>query len=149
MAIETVYLKDLLRTGQTDVVLSEAYAYDDLPVVGVASTDLRLSVNNTGMTAKGRYEATVEEPCDRCFEPYQRILSGRIDERFVYESLTDPSGGERELQPEDFYDVIGDDGVVDIKDLIRQYIVLGLSTDRVCNSDGCNLPEGGHLPAEG
>lgn len=141
MAIEQVRLKDLIRDQQKELTLDERYEYDDLPVEEPVSVQCHIKLKSTGVDVVGRYQAHVKEPCDRCFEPFEREIRRSFEDRFVYESLTDTQGtGEVELHEEDFYDTIGYDGVLDVKDLVRQHIIIALSSDRVCENETCIIP---------
>lgn len=138
MIQETIKLKDLIRTGQKEVVLDESYTYEDLPLTAPVQVTARVRLTSTGVTVQGTFHAISEEPCDRCLEPFKRELSQRFDERYVYESLTDfSSASEMELHEEDFYDTIGPEGILDLKDLVRQHLVLALSADRICERETC------------
>jgi uncharacterized metal-binding protein YceD (DUF177 family) len=143
MIQETIKLKDLIRAGQKEVVVDEAYTYEDLPMKAPVRVQAHVRLTSTGVTVKGSFDALAEEPCDRCLEPFERQIFQRFDERYVYESLTDfSSASEMELHEEDFYDTIGPEGVLDLKDLVRQHLVLALSTDRICERDTCVIQSG-------
>lgn len=140
MTIESLKIKDFLRSGQKEVLLDEAYTYDDLPLTQDTHAKVTIKLNSTGLLVHGRFETEAEEPCDRCTQPHRRKLSDQFEERFVHTALLeDIGGGEHELHDEDFYDTIGPDGVLDVKDLIHQYLVIALSTDRVCNQSNCRI----------
>jgi uncharacterized metal-binding protein YceD (DUF177 family) len=141
MATEKIAIKELVRQGKNSLVLDEVYQYDDLPAKGPVQVHAELNLNATGLNVRGAFRAQIEEPCDRCYEPYERTLNVPFEERFVYENLTDnyPSGGEFELHNEDFYEIVDAEGELDIKDLIYQLIVIAMTTDRVCQKGTCTI----------
>lgn len=138
MGCDTVNIKDLARRGQDELTLEEDYVLDDLPLLKPVHTTMKLRLNQTGVTIKGRLETEVEEPCDRCYEPFQRELRMSFEERFVYDSYVDqfPSG-DMELQAEDFFEPLDLSGELDLKDLIHQLLVLALSENRICHRTAC------------
>lgn len=138
MALEKISLKDLVRAGQRELDLHEAYEYDNLPTKGPVDTEAHIQLSSTGLTIRGKYHATIEEPCDRCAEPFQREIDERFKEDFVYSSLVEEaSGGDLELHSEDYYESIDPAGALDVKDLIYQLIVLAISHDRICQKETC------------
>jgi uncharacterized metal-binding protein YceD (DUF177 family) len=138
MTREKIYLKDMIRTGQTEVSLQESYQYEDLPTVAPVTVEAHVLLNSTGGTVRGKFEAELEEPCDRCYEPYRRGIHESFDDRFVYESFIDAyPTGDMELRSEDYYDTVGEDGILDVKDLVYQHIVIAMSADRVCEQETC------------
>ncbi len=141
MVLEQIKVKDLLRANQKELTVNEQYEYDDLPTTGPVDVKAYIELNSTGLVVKGRFAANVEEPCDRCYEPFERTLHGRFEDRFVYQSLIEehPAGAEVELHDEDFYDTLGADGLLDLKDLIYQHIILAMSSNRVCEKENCTI----------
>lgn len=140
LTAETLQLKELIRLGQTDVQVQGRYDYDDLPVTQPVEVSARVTLSETGATVRGQFTAVVEEPCDRCTDPFSRTLEETFSERFVYDSLTaQPSPGEFELHDEDFYDTIGPDGILDLKDLVYQHVLIALGINRFCGRETCQL----------
>ncbi len=140
MTLEKIKLKDWIRTGRRETDVDESYTYEDLPLKVPAEVHIHCRLNATGVDVRGNYKTVVEEPCDRCCELYERPLGNAFDERFVYQSFIDEApAGDMELHTEDFYETIGPEGVLDLKDLIHQYIVMAMSTDRVCNRATCEI----------
>lgn len=144
MSLAQIKLQDLVRAGQTSLAVSEPFVYEDLPVTGPVQVKAYLQVTDVGATVKGQLWATLEEPCDRCLEPYRRDISPRFLDRYVYASLADhPASKEVELAGDDFYDTIGPDGILDLEDLVRQHIILAMTTDRICGQSDCKMDSDG------
>jgi uncharacterized metal-binding protein YceD (DUF177 family) len=137
MTYEQLSLKDLERNGCRDLTFQDAFTYDDLPITQPVEVQGRVQLTDTGAVINGKFKASIEEPCDRCSEPFQREFKQSFEDRFVYQSLVDWSSRECELHAEDFYDMLGPDTILDIHDLVYQHIVLAMSTDRMCNRDTC------------
>lgn len=140
MALETIKLKDLIRAGQKELLVQETYEYEDLPLKEPVQVQAQIRLNTTGVTVLGKFKAVVEEPCDRCYEPFERTLQNSFEERYVYESFIDlapPS--ERELRSEDFYETLEPEGDLDLKDLVHQHIILAMSADRICERETCEV----------
>jgi len=140
MSQETIKLKDLIRTGHKEASWDAQYEYDDIPLVGSAHFTGHIQLTSTGVNLQGDIDATSEEPCDRCAEPYRRTIEEHLNDRFVYAALVETwSSGEKQLTEDDFFDTIGPDGILDLKDIVHQYLVMALSGDRVCNRPGCEI----------
>jgi uncharacterized metal-binding protein YceD (DUF177 family) len=141
MAIERIRVKDMINTGQKEVRLDEQYDYADLlPTKEPVHVDALAHLTATGLAINGNFEAHLEEPCDRCSSPYERWINSRFEEQYVHAALVDEvPGGDMQLHNEDFYDVLGPDGTLDVKDLVYQHIIIAMSNDRVCNQETCTL----------
>ncbi|MDX2085645.1 MAG: hypothetical protein SFZ03_09685 [Candidatus Melainabacteria bacterium] len=89
---------------------------------------LSLRVKSTGLhlqgTAAGNCQWLVEEP-DTWSEPFS--VSVGIDEAYVFEHYVSFHQREQELLPEDFFETIDPEGVLDLKDVLRQLMILELS----------------------
>jgi uncharacterized metal-binding protein YceD (DUF177 family) len=75
-------------------------------------------------------------------------LDVTVNERYVLESLTQPNNREAELSEEDFYEVIPDDGALDLRDLARQLILLETVSPQTCGREDCRTPGMPILPQE-
>lgn len=140
MVLEKIKIKDLIRSGERELAIQEFYSYEDLPLKDPVQVVTRIRLNSVGLTVSGSFRALLEEPCDRCYEPFERIVSDSFEERFVYEPLTDKTPpGEMELRSENFYEPVDPEGELDLKDLVHQLVVIAISHDRVCRRDSCSL----------
>jgi uncharacterized metal-binding protein YceD (DUF177 family) len=142
MVLEQIDVTDLRRAGTTRLNVAETYRYPDFQTLGPVAVEARITVTDTGVILAGHFTGEIEEPCDRCLLPYHRTLSSRFEERYVDhvflpDSLT--GGGEVQLQQNDFYDTLGADGILDLKDMVRQYVIMALSLDRICGGPACML----------
>jgi len=138
--MEKVKIKDLIRTGQKELDIDAEYTYEDLPEKEPVEVHAHIWLTSTGLNVRGKLHTLIEEPCDRCFEPFEREINRYFEDKFVYESFIDDSrSGEIELHEEDFYDTTGAEGVLDLKDLVYQHLILSISTDRVCNKVTCEI----------
>lgn len=141
MAVGQVHIKDLIRAGQRELSLEEDYDYPDLPVKGTVHLNAHLQLSSIGAIVSGVFQGVLQEPCDRCLEPFERPVQSRFEERFVYQSMVEDTmrSGEIELMESDFYDTIGPEGILDVKDLVYQHIILAMSNDRICNRESCEM----------
>ncbi len=141
MTLEKVSIREMQRAGKQELPVEENYEFEDLPTKGPVYTVALVELDSTGLTVSGRFHATVEEPCDRCYEPYEREIRESFEEDFVFNHYIEADRpGEVELNEEDFYEVIDPEGELDLKDLIRQLIVMGMQQDRLCSRETCDIP---------
>jgi uncharacterized metal-binding protein YceD (DUF177 family) len=107
--MDKLKLKDLIRAGQREVTVRDAYEFEDLPVKNPVQVAAHCELNATGVKVSGHFDALIEDECDRCCEMFERRAKGNFEERFVYQALLDEIPGDKELQEEDYYETIGPD----------------------------------------
>jgi uncharacterized protein len=149
-----VHVAQLLQE-QVGAVRQRHLALEALPLdEGLLARDLtgtaRLTRIPAGILAKGTVGATVELECIRCLEPYdQRVETEFAD---VYRPTIDIATGS-ELVPnsseDDEYFTISDLHLLDLRESIRQALVLELPMAPLCRDDCPGLPEAAGMSGEG
>lgn len=115
---------------------------DELTAYGIAA-DTRLTRIPTGVLAKGRVTATVRTQCIRCLEDFDQPVAVEFADEYR-PTIDIMTGGEiaaREVDVEDDYFPISDIHVIDLREGLRQAIVLELPMAPLCREDCPGLPE--------
>ncbi len=137
---------DELKTlpyGRLDFSFNENLAGLDAvkPVVG----ELTASISAAGMRLSGTVKTLLKLSCHRCLKPYFQALAVDIDERFVnlveYADYAGAETKERELQKDDFFEYLPEDGLLDISDVVYQAVTLATPTFCFCGEECPGLPE--------
>lgn len=107
-----------------------------------------VSINAGGVKMTGELECVLELNCDVCLGPFTLPLEIDIDEQFVYSKSgnshesedTQTYTKEKELNPEDFYEVLPDDQTLDVTDIVYQAVVLSLPAFAHCGEACRGIP---------
>lgn len=150
-----VHVAQLLQE-QVGAVRQRRLELADLPLdEGLLARDLtgsvRLTRIPTGILAKGSIAATVELECIRCLDPYDQAVEAEFADE--YRPTIDISTG-AELMPnpsetDDDYFTISDLHLLDLRESIRQALVLELPMAPLCRDDCPGLPEAAGASGEG
>lgn len=111
---------------------------------------VRLTRIPTGILAKGQVEATVLLQCSRCLEDYaQPMVVEFADEyRPTVDIMTGAEVPESTSDDDEFFS-ISDIHLLDLRESIRQALVLELPMAPLCREDCPGLPEAADLGNEG
>lgn len=126
------------------------YSYgssDNLVDAGLANTDdvivakVRLSFerNGTGLRVWGQGEATLPFTCDRCLTPLEETIPfERTEELLIVDFLPahyrDEEWVSGYADEDESFDL---DDMLDVKDLVRQWLVLESTGRHLCGDDAC------------
>lgn len=115
------------------------------PVVG----ELTLNRVGAGVKLVGNVKTLLKLHCETCLRPYFQALSVDIDELFVpYRDMASEyemgAPKEQELLKNDFYEMLGADGLIDIDDVVYQAVTLASPVFSRCGDEcpGPPKPEG-------
>ncbi len=112
---------------------------------------LTVSINEGGITMTGEVETVLTLNCDVCLRTYSEPLEVEISEQFVYAKPDAHGGGrqveisdiytkEKELNPEDFFEVLPADNTLDVSDIVYQAVILGLPAFARCGEACHGVP---------
>ena len=82
---------------------------------------------------KGHVEVAMEADCDRCLEPAACPVDG--DFELNYRPVTDGYGNATVIDPSEAEMGFYEDGGVELKDVLREYVLLSLPMQRLCRPD--------------
>ena len=99
-----------------------AQTLGDLKVEHVRGT-LRLTRTNRRILVKGTIQTAVETDCVRCLTPCQLTLTLKLEELFAFSSAIDP-----------IY-FVNDDGWINLKQPLREQILLAMPIQTLCRPD--------------
>lgn len=119
------------------------------PVVG----ELTLNRVGAGVKLVGNVKTLLKLHCETCLRPYFQALSVDIDELFVpYRDMASEyemgAPKEQELLKNDFYEMLGADGLIDIDDVVYQAVTLASPVFCHCGSE-CPGPPKAENPSSG
>jgi uncharacterized metal-binding protein YceD (DUF177 family) len=136
---ERLNIPDLMHNRNAVTRFSSDYLYDDLKTEGPVHCKWSFSPEIAGFSVFGHVAATLTRECVRCLEPYHVPVQVEIEERYVFDRFVARSEKEKELQSEDFYEVIKEDGELDLKDLAHQWLVLESENHSLCGRAECHF----------
>ncbi len=116
---------------------------EKLPVEGAVKPvlgELSICASAGGVIITGRVKTLLKLNCHVCLRPYFQSLTVDIDEQLATgPQERDESPRERELLRDDFYELIPDDGILDISDIVYQAVTLAAPVFYRCG-DECPGP---------
>ncbi len=137
-------------TRQARIVLDQLPLDDDL-TAGQVESGVKLTRIPTGILAGGQVDALVTMQCIRCLEDAETTVSAEFADEYrpSVDILTGAvvdlgEGGEGE----DEYFTISAHHLLDVRESLRQAIVLGLPMAPLCREDCPGLPEAVELQNE-
>lgn len=105
--------------------------------------DVRLVKERKKVLLSGSVELELELTCSRCLEPCRHSLSTQLE--LIYYPLPSRVEGEGELKEEDLLTSYYQEGIVDIKESVREAIILALPLKPLCRPECRGLcPHCGH-----
>jgi uncharacterized metal-binding protein YceD (DUF177 family) len=125
--------------------LKRDYMLDDVPTKEPIACSWLIYPRSTGLTVIGNVKADLSLECIRCLTPYSVPLSLELEEEYMFSRFTEESQGkEKELQADDFYETIDENGVLDLRDLLRQFLLLEAENHAYCGREDCHFVDPGH-----
>ncbi len=118
-------------------------------LAGDALGTVRLHRTNQGILADGMVAVPVELTCDRCLELYATTLSVPLREQF-YPTVDILTGVALPLPEDELVFLIDHNHLLDLREAIRQLVLLALPMQTLCREDCAGLcPQCGHNLNEG
>lgn len=145
---DAVKIAELMRAFNTganpQVGFQGEYVFEDIPTQGSIRYDWLIRPKAAGLIVHGRLDGVLALDCARCLMPFTAPVSVLIEERYVFSRFTEDYGREKELQAEDFYETADEEGMLDLKDLARQFLLLETENHPLCGLKDCcfNAPAG-------
>lgn len=93
---------------------------------------LKATLKGACIEVEGSVEALAELECDRCLKKFNHSMIISIKEVFTTVDAFDYSHNEIELKNDNFVVELGNEGKIDIVDLIYQSIILNLPSKKIC-----------------
>ncbi|WP_373532264.1 DUF177 domain-containing protein [Vampirovibrio sp.] len=115
------------------------YEFENLKTEGPVSCHWRFQSELVGLTVRGQVNGVMKLECARCLEPYEVPVNLEVHERYVFESSLTRQDKERELQSDDFYEVVDEEGELDLKDLAFQFLTLESLSHPYCERPECGF----------
>jgi len=132
-------LTGLLNGTESELTVKESLAADftddEVYVEGPIGVDMTFFKAGDLVIGKGRLNATIRQSCSRCLNEVFQPVTVEIFEQFKKENPASAGNGEIELGEEDFVFPLDGDGWLDLKELVRQNLVLNLPEKVLCRKD--------------
>ena len=141
---DVLKIADLLRKlslshNAADTRFQGEYLFEDLPSDGPLHVDWTIQPEAAGLSVHGKLTGVLSLECARCLTPYKVLLDMPIDERYVFSSFTEDFGKEKELLAEDFYETADEEGLLDLKDIARQFLLMEVENHPLCGTADCRF----------
>lgn len=134
-------LPELRQRRQDTLTLDLSFPLEDPKTLGDLSARLTVTLDPTGLKLSGHGEGLVEVPCNECLNPFGLPVAWEVEERFQFTRFSAPPPKEQELHNEDFFETLDEDGILDLADLFRQYLVMEVSGTHVCPTCASGLSD--------
>lgn len=135
------FLKEAVGATRQRAIELDRLALDDGLVALDVTSDVRLTRIPAGVLATGTARATVELTCMRCLEPFnQEVLVEYADE--FRPTIDIHTGVELPLADDEEFFRIDGAHVVDVREMLRQAILLGLPMAPHCSEQCTGLLAG-------
>lgn len=110
------------------------------PVAG----ELMVASSVGGIRLMGAVQTLLKLTCHVCLRPYFHALNVEIDEQFAYldPNEKDSAPREKELQRDDFFEPLPEDGCLDIDDVVYQAVTLASPVFCRCGEECPGCPDG-------
>jgi len=131
--MKTLNVSDLLASPQQQTRISASYRLEDPKSPHPVLCQWFVHVGEVGIGLRGEVEALTEAECARCLTPFELPLALTLNEQLVFARFTD-------VADDSFCEVIGEDSVIDLEDLVRQYLVMEISNHAYCGLSHCKTP---------
>ena len=136
--MDTVKVRDIVQGRESACRFEGRYTYDDIRTEHEVTCDWELNQATAGIRVLGYLQADLLMECGRCLAEYQVPIRMSIDENYVFSQYVDPyEGRERELQAEDYYETVEEDGNLDLKDLVHQLLIMESTVRPTCGQPSC------------
>lgn len=141
---DTLKIADLLRKlslshNPADNLFHGEYQFEDIPGDGLFHVNWTIKPGAAGIILHGKLTGVLALECDRCLTPYTVDVDLDIDERYVFSSFTEDFGKEKELLADDFYETTDEEGVLDLKDIARQFLLMEVENHPLCGTADCRF----------
>jgi uncharacterized metal-binding protein YceD (DUF177 family) len=138
-SVERIKVLEVSRQKHPVTQLEAHYSFADIKTDGPVLCHWRFHKEHVGLTVYGELQGCLLLECARCLEPYQVPVDLQVNERFVFEDSLTSKDKERELQSDDFYEVLDEEGELDLKDLAQQFLILESLNHPNCQRPGCRF----------
>lgn len=142
ISVDVLDVKKFLNHREALLKLEGQYTYEDLKTPEPVKCAWEIRQEVVGLSVKAHLTGLVEQECARCLEPFEVSVDAKIDERYVLNRYIDTSERERELQAEDFYESVDEEGTLDLKDLAHQFLIIETAQQPTCGRAECSFTGG-------
>lgn len=132
------FLKEAVGATRQRAIELDRLPLDDGIVARDVETDVRLTRIPAGILATGTARATVELTCMRCLEPFNQELRVEYADEFR-PTIDIHTGVELPLSDDEEFFRIDGAHVVDVREMLRQAILLGLPMAPHCSEQCTGL----------
>ena len=136
---ERLKISDVVRNPKGVTRFQGNYTFEDPKTEGAITCDWQVQPEAAGLSIHGNLKGAMALECGRCLEPYRVPVDLKIDERYVFDRFVERHEKEKELQSDDFFEVVDEEGELDLKDLVHQFLILEAENQLACGRPECRF----------
>ena len=141
----TLSIRDLLARKVPQLEIAGSYRFDDIPSRDEIACQWQVHRGDIGIALRGEITGVLLGECARCLSAFDIPFNLAFHEKLVFSRFAgelegSDNGGELSALDDSFCETIDEDSVVDLADLVRQYLVMMLSEYPCCGQADCQYP---------
>jgi uncharacterized metal-binding protein YceD (DUF177 family) len=115
------------------------YVIDEVPTIDPVSCSWLIYPDSTGIRLSCNVKALLNVECKRCLEPFEVPVALELSESLMFNSFNEVGGKEKELLSDDFYETVDENGTLDLRDFVRQFLVMEAENHEYCDREDCSF----------
>jgi uncharacterized metal-binding protein YceD (DUF177 family) len=120
------------------------YEMEEVPTNGPISCSWLIYPDSTGISLKCNVKALLKLNCTRCLEPFEVPIALELSESLMLSRFNEATGKEKELLGDDFFETVDENGTLDLKDFVRQFLVMETENHDYCDREDCSFEQDIH-----
>lgn len=133
-------LTELLQNDGNEADIKTSLGSDKIETDSLVLTQpiqVKVHLTNTGnsVLVNGSLTTEIELECSRCLKSFKQPITVKLEEEYSPAALEHHGKGETELTASDFVYPIEKDNSLDLKEMIRQNLLLALPIRPLCQPD--------------
>lgn len=138
--MDVLNLPEMIKKRQDTLEMVSRYEFEDIKTHGPVTCHWQLRLGSVGLWVKADVQADLIMPCAQTMEETVVPFETRINEKLAfrrYAGYGDEYAPPREKElksGDDFFEVIDEDDLLDLKDLVRQYLVMEVTATQAYSS---------------
>jgi uncharacterized metal-binding protein YceD (DUF177 family) len=115
------------------------FVIDEVPTKEPISCSWLIYPHSTGINLSCNVKAILTVNCTRCLEPFEVPIALKLSESLMFSSFNETSGKEKELFNDDFFETVDENGTLDLRDFVRQFLVMEAENHEYCDREDCSF----------
>jgi len=115
------------------------YEIEEVPTKEPVSCSWLIYPDSTGISLNCNVKAVLKVDCKRCLEPFEVPIALELSESLMFSRYNETFGKEKELLNDDFFETVDENGTLDLRDFVRQFLVMEAENHEYCDREGCSF----------